>query len=45
MKGMRNLVAHDGAVDPEIVWTRLEKDLPREAEQVRRIVDTLTRDS
>jgi uncharacterized protein with HEPN domain len=43
MKGMRNLVAHDyGAVDPEIVWTTLEKSLPREAKQVRRILDMLT---
>lgn len=46
MKGMRNVVAHDyGAVDPEIVWTTLKTDLPHEAEQIRRILDALTRDS
>lgn len=46
MKGMRNLVAHDyAAIDPEIVWTTLEKNLPQEARQVRRILDALTRNA
>jgi uncharacterized protein with HEPN domain len=40
MKGMRNIVAHKyGAIDYEIVWIALERDLPREAEAVRRIPD------
>ncbi len=39
MKGMRNIVAHEyGAVDYEIVWKALERDLPREADEVRRIL-------
>jgi len=43
MKGMRNLVAHGcGAADPEIVWTTLEQNLPQEASQNRRLLDTRT---
>lgn len=41
MKGMRDVVAHEyGAIDYELVWTALEQDLPREAEAVRRILET-----
>lgn len=40
MKGVRNLVAHEyAAVDYTIVWNALEHDLPREAAEVRRILD------
>lgn len=40
MKGMRNLVAHEyGAIDYNIVWNALERELPREAAEVRRILD------
>ena len=40
MKGMRNIVAPgDGAVDYELIWTALERDLPREAEAVRQILE------
>lgn len=40
MKGIRNLVAHDyGAVDYDIVWNALERNLPQEAKQIRRILD------
>lgn len=40
MKAMRNLVAHQyGAIDHNIVWNALERDLPREAEEVRRILE------
>lgn len=43
MKAMRNLVAHVyGAVDYNILWNALERDLPREAAAVRRILDRLT---
>lgn len=39
MKGMRNLIAHRyGAVDHNILWNALERDLPRQAAQVRRIL-------
>ncbi len=39
MKAMRNLVAHDyGAVDHDLVWNALERDLPAEAAEVRRIL-------
>ncbi len=39
MKGMRNLVAHKyGAVDHNILWNALQRDLPREAVEVRRIL-------
>ena len=39
MKGIRNLVAHDyGAVDYDIIWNALERNLPQEAEQIRRIL-------
>ncbi len=38
MKGMRNLIAHRyGAVDHNILWNTLERDLPREAAEVRRV--------
>lgn len=41
MKGMRDVVAHEyGAIDYELVWTALEQHLPREAEAVRRILET-----
>lgn len=40
MKGMRNVIAHEyGVVDHEIVWNALSSDLPREAHEVRRILD------
>ena len=40
MKGMRNLIAHNyGAIDDEIVWTTLERDVPREAAHIQRILD------
>lgn len=43
MKAMRNLVAHEyDAVDHAIVWTALERDLPREAALVRSILDELS---
>jgi uncharacterized protein with HEPN domain len=46
MKGMKNVVAHDyGALDPEIVWTTLETNLPHEAQLIHHIFDTLARDS
>ena len=39
MKRMRNFVAHDyGAVDYDIVWNALERNLPQEAQAVRRIL-------
>ncbi|MBZ5734436.1 DUF86 domain-containing protein [Nocardioides sp. TRM66260-LWL] len=39
MRGMRNLVAHEyGAVDHGILWNALERDLPREAAEIRRIL-------
>lgn len=39
MKGMRNVVAHDyGAIDHVLVWDALERDLPREASEVARIL-------
>lgn len=41
MKRMRNLVAHEyGAVDHNILWNALEHDLPREAAEVQRILDS-----
>lgn len=40
MKGMRNLMAHNyGAIDHNIVWNSLENDLPRDAAEVRKILD------
>jgi uncharacterized protein with HEPN domain len=40
MKAMRNLVAHEyGAIDYNIVWNSLERDLPREAVEVQQILD------
>lgn len=40
MKGMRNVVAHEyGAIDHNIVWNSLENDLPREAAEMRKILD------
>lgn len=42
MKAMPNLVAHQyDAVDHAIVWTALERELPREAALVQRILDGL----
>lgn len=39
MKGMRNLVAHHyGAIDDDIVWTTLVRDVPREAALIAQIV-------
>ena len=39
MKGMRNLIAHNyGAIDDAIVWTTLERDVPREAAHIERIL-------
>lgn len=41
MKGMRNVVAHEcGAIDYNIVWNSLANDLPAEAAEVQRILDT-----
>lgn len=40
MKGMRNLIAHNyGAIDDEMVWTTLERDVPREAAHIERILN------
>lgn len=39
MKGMRNVIAHNyGAIDDAIVWTTLERDVPREAAHIERIL-------
>lgn len=41
MKGLRNVVAHGyGAIDYNIVWNSLANDLPAEAAEVQRILDT-----
>ena len=40
MKGMRNVVAHAyGVIDRSIMWNSLENDLPREAAEVRKILE------
>lgn len=40
MKGMRNVVADVyGAIDHNIVWNSLDKDMPREAAEVRKILE------
>ena len=39
MKGMRNVVAHQyGFIDYRIVWRALEDELPRDVEQIRRVL-------
>lgn len=46
MKGARNLVAHKyEAVDHEILWVSLVRDMPREAAHLRRISASTSRDS
>lgn len=40
MKRMRNVVAHEyGAIDHAILWNALAVDLPREARQIRAILE------
>lgn len=40
MKGMRNLVAHDyGAVDYDMLWNALARNLPQEADHVQHTLD------
>jgi uncharacterized protein with HEPN domain len=39
MKGMTSIVAHEYGADGDLVWAALERDLPREAGEVQRILD------